>query len=202
MQRRTFLALAALAAARSAATRGMQLHLSCGALGIQGESAAGCGPRRQTRIRRGGCRRQVPAGVSRTASCRICSATCGRRKSAGRSAGLPVDFRGEDAAFRDGMSQVSGLRRRSATRRGPAGDDVGDADAARRCTYRANFKQHATRLRRNRARFERRRPAVRPGIHRPEDALGGAALSVLPYDGGDPGADRGDGAAQRRDGAG
>ena len=35
MQRRTFLALAALATRVSASARGMQLHLSCGALGIK-----------------------------------------------------------------------------------------------------------------------------------------------------------------------
>ena len=35
IDRRTFLALAALAAKSRAAVRGMQLHLSCGALGIK-----------------------------------------------------------------------------------------------------------------------------------------------------------------------
>jgi sugar phosphate isomerase/epimerase len=62
------------------------------------------------------------------------------------AAGLPVDFRGDDAAFRAGMSELptlaSALKRAGASRVGTwirPGHD--------RLTYIANFRQHARRLR-------------------------------------------------------
>lgn len=62
------------------------------------------------------------------------------------AAGLPVDFRGEDDAFRDGLEQLpriaAGLQRAGVTRMGtwlsPAHDEL---------TYNRNFQRHATRLR-------------------------------------------------------
>lgn len=62
------------------------------------------------------------------------------------AAGLPVDFRGEDAAFREGLARLpalaAALRRAGAERVGtwlaPSHDTL---------TYRANFTRHATRLR-------------------------------------------------------
>ena len=62
------------------------------------------------------------------------------------AAGLPVDFRGDDAAFRAGMAELpafaAALKRAGATRVGTwirPGHD--------RLTYVANFRQHARRLR-------------------------------------------------------
>lgn len=60
--------------------------------------------------------------------------------------GLPVDFRKDDAAFKDGLAKLprlaAGLQKAGATRigtwLGPSHDTL---------TYRANFKQHAARLR-------------------------------------------------------
>lgn len=60
--------------------------------------------------------------------------------------GLPVEFRRDDATFRDGIAKLprlaAGLQRAGATRigtwLGPSHDTL---------TYRANFNQHATRLR-------------------------------------------------------
>ncbi len=62
------------------------------------------------------------------------------------AAGLPVDFRKDDRAFRDGLAKLpalaAGLRRAGAGRVGtwlsPSHGDL---------TYRANFQQHAARLR-------------------------------------------------------
>jgi sugar phosphate isomerase/epimerase len=62
------------------------------------------------------------------------------------AAGLPVDFRKDDAAFRDGLAKLpriaAGLQRAGVTRVGtwlsPSHDQL---------TYRQNFQQHATRLR-------------------------------------------------------
>ena len=62
------------------------------------------------------------------------------------AAGLPVDFRKDDATFRDGLAKLprlaEGLQRAGATRIGtwlsPSHDEL---------TYRQNFDQHAARLR-------------------------------------------------------
>lgn len=62
------------------------------------------------------------------------------------AAGLPVDFRKDDATFRDGLAKLprlaAGLQRAGANRVGtwlsPSHDEL---------TYNANFKQHAARLR-------------------------------------------------------
>jgi sugar phosphate isomerase/epimerase len=62
------------------------------------------------------------------------------------AAGLPVEFRRDDAAFRDGLARLpsiaAGLRRAGAARMGtwlsPSHPDL---------TYRQNFRQHADRLR-------------------------------------------------------
>ncbi len=62
------------------------------------------------------------------------------------AAGLPVDFRGEESVFRDGLAQLpplaAGLQRAGVTRMGtwisPSHPEL---------TYRANFNQHANRLR-------------------------------------------------------
>jgi sugar phosphate isomerase/epimerase len=62
------------------------------------------------------------------------------------AAGLPVDFRGDDAAFRAGMDGLpafaQALRRAGATR---VGTWIGPSHD--RLTYVANFRQHARRLR-------------------------------------------------------
>jgi len=62
------------------------------------------------------------------------------------AAGLPVDFRKDEAAFRDGLARLpaiaAGLRRAGATRMGTWLPNTSD-----QLTYRANFGLHADRLR-------------------------------------------------------
>ncbi len=62
------------------------------------------------------------------------------------SPGLPVDFRKDDRTFQDGLAKLprlaAGLQRAGATR---LGTWLSPSDAT--LTYRANFRQHATRLR-------------------------------------------------------
>jgi sugar phosphate isomerase/epimerase len=68
------------------------------------------------------------------------------KKLAWAAAGLPVDFRRDEAAFREGLGRLpkiaAGLQRAGATRVGtwlsPSHDEL---------TYLANFKQHTARLR-------------------------------------------------------
>jgi sugar phosphate isomerase/epimerase len=145
VQRRTFLALAALAARASAATRGMQLHLSCGALGIKanqreavdlaakhGFDVVDADGNSLMRLSEGEV--QDLLGYMRS------------KKVGWAMAGLPVDFRGEDAAFRDGMSRFTayaqGLQRGRVQR---VTTWVMPMHATR--TYLVNFKLHAARLR-------------------------------------------------------
>lgn len=62
------------------------------------------------------------------------------------AAGLPLDFRGEDAVFRDGMAKLpaiaAGLKRAGVGRMG-----TWLSPSHGKLTYLANFKQHADRLR-------------------------------------------------------
>ncbi len=72
-------------------------------------------------------------------------ADLGAKKLEWAAAGLPVDFRKDEATFRDGLAQLpkiaAGLRRagvqRVGTWLGPSSEEL---------TYRANFRQHVARL--------------------------------------------------------
>lgn len=72
-------------------------------------------------------------------------ADLGAKKLVWAAAGLPVDFRKDEATFREGLAQLpkiaAGLQRagvqRVGTWLGPSSDEL---------TYRANFRQHAARL--------------------------------------------------------
>jgi sugar phosphate isomerase/epimerase len=144
VQRRTFIALAALAARAKAVTRGMQLHLSCGALGIQAN------PRQAVDLAAKHGFDAIDAdgkhlqGIS-DGELQDLLGYMRSKNIAWALAGLPVDFRGEDAAFRDGMSKfpayAAGLQR-SGVRR----VTTWVMPRSETLTYRANFKQHATRL--------------------------------------------------------
>lgn len=145
VKRRTFLALAALAANVRAKTRGMQLHLSPGALGIKADQRQSI----ELAAKHGFDAVDANAGYLQGLSAGELQDLLGFMKSKNVEwglAGLPVDFRGEEALFRDGVAKLpdtaKGLQR--------AG--------VRRCTtwfmprhqtlpYMANLKLHATRLR-------------------------------------------------------
>jgi sugar phosphate isomerase/epimerase len=145
VQRRTFLALAALAARTPAATRGMQLHLSCGALGIKASThdatdlaakhgfdlidADGAGLQRAS-----DGELQDLLGYMRS------------KKVGWAMAGTPVDFRGEDQAFRDGMSRLPDYAR-GLQRAGVRRVTTWVMPMSNTRTYLVNFKLHAARLR-------------------------------------------------------
>lgn len=146
MQRRTFLTLAALAAVPARATvRGMQLHLSPGALGIKADQRQAV----ELAAKHGYDAVDANGAWLGTVGDAELQDMLGWMKGANVSwalAGLPVDFRGADAAFRDGMAKFPdychGLRRarvpRVTTWILPASDTL---------TYRQNGALHASRLR-------------------------------------------------------
>jgi sugar phosphate isomerase/epimerase len=145
VQRRTFLALAALAAQARATLRGMQLHLSCGALGIKADQRQSI----DLAAKHGFDSVDANGGYLGGLSDGELQDLLGYMKSKNVGwalAGLNVDFRADDAAFRDGMGKFpaycKGLQRAKVARMTtwvlPASDTL---------TYQQNFKQHTSRLR-------------------------------------------------------
>ena len=133
-----------MAARAPAATRGMQLHLSCGALGIQANQRQAI----DLASKHGFDAVDADGKYLQGASDGEVQDLLGYMRSkniAWALAGLPVDFRGDDAAFRDGMTKLpayaAGLQRAGVRRMTtwvmPRSDTL---------TYRANFKQHVSRL--------------------------------------------------------
>ena len=116
------------------------------------------------------------------------------------AAGLPVEFRRDDAAFQSGLQQLPPLAR-ALQRRGDASGDLADLrpqpvdlhpqlPPARRPAAAVCESPGGS------------RPAARPGVRRSQDALGVAALPLCPHHGGGQGSDRRDRAGQRGPGSG
>ena len=104
----------------------MQLHLSCGALGIQANQRQAIDLAAKHGFDSVDADGKYLQGISDGELQDLLGYM--RSKNIGWAlAGLPVDFRGDDAAFRDGMSKLPALRRRSAARRRPAHDDLDHA---------------------------------------------------------------------------
>jgi sugar phosphate isomerase/epimerase len=144
MQRRTFLALAAVAARARATARGMQMHLSCGALGItasQREAIDLAAAHGFDAVDADG----KYLGTLSDAELNDLTGYRKEKKIAWAMAGLPVEFRRDEATFSTGMAQLPayahGLQRagveKVTTYVLPRSDSL---------TYLANFKQHAARL--------------------------------------------------------
>jgi len=145
MNRRAFLALAAAAAAARAVTRGMQLHLSCGALGISANQRQAIDLAAKHAFDAVDADGKYLGGLADSEL----SDLTGYMKSRNvgwAMAGLPVEFRKDDAAFTAGLSTfpayAKGLQRAGVrmvtTYVLPMSNDR---------TYLQNFKLHATRLR-------------------------------------------------------
>jgi sugar phosphate isomerase/epimerase len=136
--RRQFLAASAAIVAASARTRGMQLHLSAGALGIKAQARE---------ILDGAARHGFDVIDADRASLAALSAAEMRDKNVGWGpAGLPVDFRHDDAGFGQGIAALPDYARtlqqagvtRVTTWLSPASNDL---------TYIGNFRVHVLRLR-------------------------------------------------------
>jgi sugar phosphate isomerase/epimerase len=145
MDRRTFLALAALATRVHATVRGMQMHLSCGALGInatQREAIDLAAANGFDAVDADGkyLNTLSNAELSDLAQYRK------ERKIAWAMAGLPVEFRRDEAAFSAGMAQFPAYAR-GLQRAGVEKVTTWVMPRSDSLTYLANFKLHATRLR-------------------------------------------------------
>lgn len=156
MKRRDFLSAATVLAAASTAriahaapsapARKMTIALTPGSIGVtaksQREINALAGRHRFESVEPRG---EELAAASREQLAEIV-ADLKAKRLAWAAAGLPVDFRKDDAAFRDGLAKLpriaAGLQRAGVSRVGtwlsPSHDQL---------TYRQNFQQHATRLR-------------------------------------------------------
>jgi sugar phosphate isomerase/epimerase len=146
MRRREFLACAALsAAALRAKTRGMQMHLSCGALGIRADQRQAIDLAARHGFDAVDADLKFLAGLS-AGELRELLGDMESKKVGWALAGLPVDIRAADAAF---AGQLAAL---------PANVEVLRKAGVRRVTtyvlpmsnsrpYLENFKYHAKRVR-------------------------------------------------------
>src|SRR4051794_19534489 len=106
--------MAALASQARAVTRGMQLHLSCGALGIQANTRQAIDLAAKYGFDAIDADGKYLQGLS-AGELQDLLGYMRSKNVAWALAGLPVDFRADDAAFRDGMSRfpayAAGLQR-------------------------------------------------------------------------------------------
>ncbi len=144
MNRRAFLAIAACAAAGRATARGMQLHLSCGALGIAANQRQAIDLAAKHGFDAVDADGKYLGGLSESER----SDLAGYMKAkniAWAMAGLPVDFRKDEATFTTGMASfpqyVQGLKRA-----GVAMVTTWVLPMSNDYTYLANFKLHTARL--------------------------------------------------------
>ncbi|SPE34895.1 Xylose isomerase domain protein TIM barrel [Candidatus Sulfopaludibacter sp. SbA3] len=145
MDRRAFLAMAALAAAGRAVVRGMQLHLSCGALGIAASQRQAI----DLASKHGFDAVDADGKFLGSLSDGELSDLLGFVKSksvAWAMAGLPVDFRRDEAAFATGMAAFPAYVR-GVQRAGVRMVTTYVLPMSNGYTYLANFKLHTTRLR-------------------------------------------------------
>ena len=145
MQRRSFLALAALAARARANVRGMQLHLSCSALGIQASQREAI----DLAAAHGFDAVDADGKFLNTLPEIALAELAGymREKKIGWAmAGLPVEFRRDDEAFSAGMAPLPAYAR-GLQRAGVVKVTTYVLPRSDTLTYLSNFKLHATRLR-------------------------------------------------------
>ena len=137
--------MAALAAARRAAMRGMQLHLSCGALGIAANQRQAVDLAARHGFDVVDADGKYLAGLSAAEA----SDLAGYMKSRNigwAMAGLPVDFRRDDTTFSTGMAGFPEYAR-GLKRCGVGMVTTYVLPMSNEHTYLANFELHAARLR-------------------------------------------------------
>jgi sugar phosphate isomerase/epimerase len=144
MNRRSFLMLAALAAKTRAVERGMQMHLSCGSLGIKANQRQAIDLAAKHGFDVVDADGNYLAGLPDSELEELLGYMRSKKVGWGL-AGLPVDFRRDDAAFSQSMTKfpafTHGLRR-AGVRRVTTWLSPGSSTL----TYVANWKQHARRL--------------------------------------------------------
>jgi len=146
MDRRAFLAMAALAGAGRGAVRGMKLHLSCGALGIAASQRQAI----DLAAKHGFDVIDADGKYLGSLGNGELSDLMGymKGKNVGWAmAGLPVDFRRDDAVFSTGIAAFPDYVR-GVQRAGVRMVTTYVLPMSNEHTYLTNFKLHATRLRR------------------------------------------------------
>ena len=144
--RRTFLIASAVAgsAAARATERGMQLHLSCGALGIKASQQQAIDLAAKIGFDVVDADGRFLAGLPPSDLATLLD-YAKSKKIGWAMAGLPVDFRRDDATFSDGMkafpAYVEGLQRAGVRR-----VTTWLTPASAQLTYLENFHVHARRL--------------------------------------------------------
>jgi sugar phosphate isomerase/epimerase len=145
--RRRFLAAGAagLASTVFARAQGMLLHLSCGAIGVKASTAEAIEYAAKYGFDAIDADGKYLAGLSQGEMARLID-TMQAKKITWAMAGLPVEFRKDDAAFAESMKSfpefAAGLKRAGVTR-----CTTWIAPGSRDLTYLENFHAHARRLR-------------------------------------------------------
>ena len=145
--RRRFLAAGAagLASTVFARAQGMLLHLSCGAIGVKASTAEAIEYAAKYGFDAIDADGKYLAGLSQGEMARLLD-TMQSKKITWAMAGLPVEFRKDDAAFAESMKSfpefAAGLKRAGVTR-----CTTWISPGSRDLTYLENFHAHARRLR-------------------------------------------------------
>ncbi len=145
LSRRSFLAVTALVAQARAAAHTMQMHLSCGALGIQAspQQAIALAAKYGFDVvdADGKYLRGLPDG-----ELQALLGEMEAKKIGWAIAGLPVEFRRDEATFSAGMADLSGYAR-GLGRAGVHAITTWVKPSSNELTYLTNFKLHAARFR-------------------------------------------------------
>ena len=145
LSRRSFLAVTALAAQIRAAEHSMQMHLSCGALGIQASPRQAIDLAAKHGFDVVDADGKYLGGLS-DGELRDLLSAMDARKIGWAMAGLPVDFRRGEAAFSAGMADLPAYAR-GLGRAGVHSVTTWVTPGSNELTYLANFKLHAARFR-------------------------------------------------------
>ena len=145
LSRRSFLALTALAAQIRAAGRTMKMHLSCGALGIQASQRQAIDLAAKHGFDVVDADGKYLGGLS-DGELQDLLGAMKAKKIGWAMAGMPVEFRRDEAMFSAGMTDLPGYAR-GVVRAGVQSVTTWVKPGSNELTYLANFKLHAARFR-------------------------------------------------------
>jgi sugar phosphate isomerase/epimerase len=145
LSRRSFLAMTALAAQIRAAGHSMQMHLSCGALGIQVSQRQAIDLAARHGFDVVDADGKYLGGLS-DGELQDLRGAMDAKKIGWAMAGMPVEFRRDEAAFSASRADLPGYARGLA-RAGVHSVTTWVKPSSNELTYLANFKLHAARLR-------------------------------------------------------
>jgi sugar phosphate isomerase/epimerase len=145
LSRRAFLAVTAFAAQTRAAARAMQMHLSCGALGIQASQRQAVDLAAKHGFDVIDADGKYLGGLSNGELQDLLGAMQGQ-KIGWAMAGMPVEFRRDQATFSAAMAELP-IYARGLERAGVHSVTTWVTPSSNELTYLANFKLHAARFR-------------------------------------------------------